>query len=46
MGDANRAWVAAHHPGDALVRRVDALVGLGADDYLAVAAWLRDRTGG
>ncbi|MFD9420128.1 hypothetical protein ACFWC9_36325 [Streptomyces goshikiensis] len=41
----NRAWVAARHPGDALLHRVDARVGLAAD-YLAVAAWLRDRTGG
>ncbi|KPI15429.1 hypothetical protein OV450_2567 [Actinobacteria bacterium OV450] len=46
IGAANRARVAARDAGDALLRRVDARVGLTADNYLAVAAWLRGRTGG
>ncbi|MER7623725.1 HAD domain-containing protein [Streptomyces sp. NPDC126503] len=39
--DADRAWVAAHHQGPALLHRVDARVGLTEDDYTAVGAWLR-----
>ncbi|GAA4834078.1 hypothetical protein GCM10023235_05760 [Kitasatospora terrestris] len=46
IGGADRAWAAAHHPGDAMLRQVDARVGPAADDCLAVAAWLWDRTGG
>ncbi|MEU6167002.1 HAD domain-containing protein [Streptomyces tanashiensis] len=37
----DRAWVAAHHPGRALLHRVDARVGLTDDDYAALDAWLR-----
>nr|MDT0522815.1 hypothetical protein [Streptomyces sp. DSM 41633] len=38
--DTDRAWVAAHHEGYALVHRVDARVGLTDGDYVALAAWL------
>ncbi|ARF71014.1 hypothetical protein B7C62_01135 [Kitasatospora albolonga] len=38
--DTDRAWVAAHHEGYALVHRVDARVGLTDGDYAALAAWL------
>ncbi|GLZ76309.1 hypothetical protein Afil01_11160 [Actinorhabdospora filicis] len=37
--DADRAWVAAMHPGRALLRRVDARVGLTEEDYAAVRAF-------
>lgn len=39
--DADRAWVATHHPGPALLRPVDARVGLLDEDLDAVRAWLR-----
>ncbi len=39
--DADRAWVAAHHPGRALLRRVDPRRGLTDEDFAAVEAWLR-----
>ncbi|MFD8009258.1 HAD domain-containing protein [Streptomyces sp. NPDC058955] len=39
--DRDRAWVAAHHPGRALLLRVDARVGLTDADYAACDAWLR-----
>ncbi|MFC5890617.1 HAD domain-containing protein [Kitasatospora sp. CM 4170] len=39
--DADRAWVAVHHPGPALLHRVDPRRGLAADDYAAVDSWLR-----
>jgi hypothetical protein len=39
--DADRDWVAAHHPGRALLHRVDARLGLTEGDYAALAAWLR-----
>jgi hypothetical protein len=39
--DADRDWVAAHHPGRALLHRVDARLGLTDGDYAALAAWLR-----
>ncbi|GAA3047750.1 HAD domain-containing protein [Streptomyces roseofulvus] len=39
--DRDRAWVAAHHPGHALLLRVDARVGLTDADYAACDAWLR-----
>ncbi|MET9650905.1 HAD domain-containing protein [Streptomyces sp. NPDC006460] len=38
--DADRAWVAAHHPGEALLHRVDPRRGLDEDDYAALDAWL------
>ncbi|MFF2773958.1 HAD domain-containing protein [Streptomyces sp. NPDC058052] len=37
----DRAWVAAHHPGRALLLRVDARVGLTDADYATAGAWLR-----
>lgn len=39
--DADRAWVRAHHPAPALLHRVDPVLGLGDDDYAAIAAWLQ-----
>ncbi|MEV7520077.1 HAD domain-containing protein [Streptomyces sp. NPDC091371] len=38
--DADRAWVAAHHPGRALLFRVDPGRGLSAADVGALRAWL------
>ncbi|MGI5484475.1 HAD domain-containing protein [Streptomyces lavendofoliae] len=39
--DADRSWVAAHHPGRALLHRVDPRQGLTDGDYAALDAWLR-----
>ncbi|MGW6393841.1 hypothetical protein ACWFR1_25825 [Streptomyces sp. NPDC055103] len=39
IGAADRAWVAARHPGRALLHRVDPRLGLGDADYAALAAW-------
>jgi hypothetical protein len=36
----DRAWVRAHHPGPALLRRVDARHGLTDADFAALGAWL------
>ncbi|MGV9312175.1 HAD domain-containing protein [Streptomyces sp. NPDC003691] len=41
----DRAWVAAHHPGRALLHRVDARRGLTDADYEAIGAWLRGPAG-
>ena len=38
--EADRAWVAARHPGDALVHRVEANVGLTDSDLMVVERWL------
>jgi HAD domain in Swiss Army Knife RNA repair proteins len=38
--DADRRWVAAHHPGRALLQRVDPYVGLTEADFSAVRQWL------
>ncbi|MEU0935436.1 HAD domain-containing protein [Embleya sp. NPDC005971] len=38
--DVDRAWVAVHHEGAALLHRVDPRRGLTDDDFAAVAAWL------
>lgn len=38
---ADRAWVAARHPGRALLHRVDPGRGLGDADLTALRAWLR-----
>lgn len=38
---ADRAWVAARHPGRALLHRVDPRRGLGDGDYAVLAAWAR-----
>ncbi|MFG1942503.1 HAD domain-containing protein [Nonomuraea sp. NPDC048826] len=37
---ADRAWVSRHHPGPALLHRVDPRHGLTAADYAAVSDWL------
>ncbi|MEU6511621.1 MULTISPECIES: HAD domain-containing protein [unclassified Streptomyces] len=39
--DTDRAWVAVHHPGPALLHRVDPRLGLTDDDYAALDSWLR-----
>jgi hypothetical protein len=37
----DRDWVAEHHPGAALLHRVDARSGLADADFAAVGEWLR-----
>ncbi|MEU5303061.1 hypothetical protein ACH4YO_30280 [Streptomyces noursei] len=37
--DADRAWVAEHHRGPALLRRIDPRVGLTAEDFAVLGAW-------
>ncbi|MBY8849545.1 hypothetical protein K7G98_14090 [Saccharothrix sp. MB29] len=39
--DADRAWVATHHTGPALLHRVDPRRGLADADFAALGAWLR-----
>ncbi|GIH94970.1 HAD domain-containing protein [Planobispora siamensis] len=39
IGDADRDFVAAHHPGPALLHRVDARIGLLAEDFALLATW-------
>lgn len=39
--EADRVWVAAHHPGPALLHRVDARRGLAEADFAALDTWLR-----
>jgi hypothetical protein len=43
--NADRAWVSAHHPGQALLHRVDARLGLTDVDYLVLDEWLRGAYG-
>ncbi|WP_328972613.1 HAD domain-containing protein [Streptomyces sp. NBC_00239] len=38
----DRAWVATHHRGRALLHRVDARQGLTDTDYVSLDAWLRE----
>ena len=38
--DTDRAWVASHHPGPALLHTVDASTGLTGQDLTAIATWL------
>ena len=38
--DADRRWVAAHHPAPALLHRVDPAAGLTPADLAAVGAWI------
>ena len=40
--DTDRAWVAAHHDGRALLHRVDPRRGLTDADFTALGAWLRE----
>ncbi|WP_432843910.1 HAD domain-containing protein [Dactylosporangium sp. CA-092794] len=40
---ADRRWVAAHHPGPALLHRVDPAVGLTDADFAVVRRWLGQR---
>ncbi|MFE4548711.1 HAD domain-containing protein [Streptomyces sp. NPDC056785] len=39
--DTDRSWVADHHPGRALLHRVDPRRGLVDSDYAALDSWLR-----
>jgi hypothetical protein len=39
--DADRDWVSEHHPGQALLRSVDASTGLTDLDLTALDVWLR-----
>ncbi|WP_405922211.1 hypothetical protein [Streptomyces sp. NBC_00122] len=41
--DPDRAWVASHHPGRALLHRVDAGRGLAAADLTVLRGWLDTR---
>lgn len=41
----DRAWVEAHHPGRALLHRVEAWRGLTGADFAALDAWLRRAEG-
>ncbi|MEV0731414.1 HAD domain-containing protein [Polymorphospora sp. NPDC050346] len=43
--DADREWVAAHHPGRALLHRVDPHVGLTDADFATVRQWLTPGAG-
>ena len=40
ISDADRVWVAANHPGDALLHRVDLRVGLSDADFAVIERWL------
>ena len=42
IADTDRAWVAAHHRGPALLHRVDPRRGLRDADYATLDRWLRD----
>jgi hypothetical protein len=42
IGQADRAWVEAEHPGAALLHKVDSAVGVTAADLDVIAAWVRD----
>jgi hypothetical protein len=41
IGAADRAWVAVHHDGDALLHKVDPRRGLMTDDYSILDEWRR-----
>lgn len=43
--DADRAWVAAHHPAPALLHRVDPRHGLTDRDFAVLAEWVTDARG-
>ncbi|WP_225947501.1 HAD domain-containing protein [Plantactinospora soyae] len=40
--DADRSWVSSHHPGPALLRRVDPRRGLTDVDFAIIGNWLAD----
>jgi hypothetical protein len=40
--EADRDWVAAHHPAPALLRSIDASRGLTDQDFAALSAWFRE----
>ncbi|GAA2532473.1 hypothetical protein [Pilimelia columellifera] len=40
LTDTDRRWVRIHHPGKALLHRVDPLVGLSDADYASIGDWL------
>lgn len=42
----DRNWVAAHHPAQALLHRVDPTVGLTEADYLTLSQWLHSANSG
>jgi hypothetical protein len=42
IGDLDREWVAARHPGSALLLRVDSATGLTDADLALVEAWVRE----
>lgn len=39
--DSDRAWVSTHHPGHALLHRVDPRLGLTESDFVTLDDWLR-----
>ena len=43
IADADRRWVRAHHPGRALLHRIDPFVGLTDADFAVVGRWLAAR---
>lgn len=45
IGGADRRWVAVHHPGPALLHRVDPRIGLRSPDFAVLEAWLRAHGG-
>ncbi len=46
IGEADRDWVAAGHPGPALLRRIDPATGLLPEDFVALASWAASITDG
>jgi len=45
MTDRDRTWIAAHHPGPALLHHVDPRSGLTDHDFVALDRWLRSHQG-
>ena len=46
INDHDRAWIAANHPGHALLHRVEAATGLTDEDLTVIDEWLRNPTSG
>jgi hypothetical protein len=44
--DLDRAWVSAHHPGQALLHHVDSLTGLTSADFATLDDWLQNPSPG